>query len=394
MHNANFLDRTTVYKLCSGHHIWHCFSTPHRHRLRSPAAGRTITSAALMPPMSMFVERIFDRFAKNTFPSDIKAAEDVVTTAMTRPIFAMGTSRCNRLKSRILYTVINTASTVKATTVGYIPPPRHNSKTPVIGTNNCRTDTRRRRSAMIDATNAPIASHSFTNPNAYASAPVCAIRFNRINVVLVRKNVIAKALSTSLRSAGCVAINRNPGENDMFFSLLSATGCAGTGGSGNVSTREITNDRPLATRLKANASAPPPARITVPTAGPAARDTSPNLVYTLLNRSKPAGGTTDGIRALLVGEYKLATTEVATATPTAIQKTLLVGTTTNKAAAAKHTSADTASNTNSRFRLSHRSSQNVAKNPTMTMVRPAMALTQPTPSLPAARLTAHVITTA
>ena len=52
--------------------------------------------------MSMCVGMVVESLEKTRFPSGITAAELVVTTAMTRPIFSLGISRCSWLKRLML----------------------------------------------------------------------------------------------------------------------------------------------------------------------------------------------------------------------------------------------------------------------------------------------------
>ena len=75
---------------------------PPRFRLpiviTNPAARRVMVVAQ----MSMCVGMVVESLEKTRFPSGIKAAELVVTTAMTRPIFSLGISRCSWLKRMML----------------------------------------------------------------------------------------------------------------------------------------------------------------------------------------------------------------------------------------------------------------------------------------------------
>ena len=52
--------------------------------------------------MSMCVGMVVESLEKTRFPSGITAAELVVITAMTRPIFSLGISRCSWLKRMML----------------------------------------------------------------------------------------------------------------------------------------------------------------------------------------------------------------------------------------------------------------------------------------------------
>ena len=75
---------------------------PPRFRLpifiTNPAARRVM----LVAQMSMCVGMVVESLEKTRFPSGITAAELVVTTAMTRPIFSLGISRCSWLKRMML----------------------------------------------------------------------------------------------------------------------------------------------------------------------------------------------------------------------------------------------------------------------------------------------------
>lgn len=71
--------------------LWFLFIT-------NPAARRVM----LVTQMSMCVGMVVESLEKTRFPSGIKAAELVVTTAMTRPIFSLGISRCSWLKKMML----------------------------------------------------------------------------------------------------------------------------------------------------------------------------------------------------------------------------------------------------------------------------------------------------
>ena len=80
------------------------------NRLRHPPCFRlliVITSSAVrrvmvVAQMSMCVGMVVESLEKTRFPSGIKAAELVVITAMTRPIFSLGISRCSWLKKMML----------------------------------------------------------------------------------------------------------------------------------------------------------------------------------------------------------------------------------------------------------------------------------------------------
>ena len=73
-----------------------CFRLP--IVIANPAARRVM----LVAQMSMCVGMIVESLEKTRFPSGITAAELVVTTAMTRPIFSLGISRCSWLKRMML----------------------------------------------------------------------------------------------------------------------------------------------------------------------------------------------------------------------------------------------------------------------------------------------------
>ena len=66
--------------------------------ITNPATRRVMVVAQ----MSMCVGMIVESLEKTRFPSGITAAELVVTTAMTRPIFSLGISRCSWLKRMML----------------------------------------------------------------------------------------------------------------------------------------------------------------------------------------------------------------------------------------------------------------------------------------------------
>ena len=66
--------------------------------IANPAARRVM----LVTQMSMCVGMVVESLEKTRFPSGITAAELVVTTAMTRPIFSLGISRCSWLKRMML----------------------------------------------------------------------------------------------------------------------------------------------------------------------------------------------------------------------------------------------------------------------------------------------------
>ena len=73
-----------------------CFRLP--IFITNPAARRVM----LVAQMSMCVGMVVESLEKTRFPSGITAAELVVTTAMTRPIFSLGISRCSWLKRLML----------------------------------------------------------------------------------------------------------------------------------------------------------------------------------------------------------------------------------------------------------------------------------------------------
>ena len=66
--------------------------------ITNPAARRVMVVAQ----MSMCVGMVVESLEKTRFPSGITAAELVVTTAMTLPIFSLGISRCSWLKRLML----------------------------------------------------------------------------------------------------------------------------------------------------------------------------------------------------------------------------------------------------------------------------------------------------
>ena len=66
--------------------------------ITNPATKRVMVVAQ----MSMCVGMVVESLEKTRFPSGIKAAELVVMTAMTRPIFSLGISRCSWLKRMML----------------------------------------------------------------------------------------------------------------------------------------------------------------------------------------------------------------------------------------------------------------------------------------------------
>ena len=66
--------------------------------IANPATRRVM----LVAQMSMCVGMVVESLEKTKVPSGIKAAELVVTTAMTLPIFSLGISRCSWLKRLML----------------------------------------------------------------------------------------------------------------------------------------------------------------------------------------------------------------------------------------------------------------------------------------------------
>ena len=73
-----------------------CFRLP--IVITNPATRRVM----LVAQMSMCVGMVVEILEKTRFPSGITAAELVVTTAMTLPIFSLGISRCSWLKRMML----------------------------------------------------------------------------------------------------------------------------------------------------------------------------------------------------------------------------------------------------------------------------------------------------
>ena len=73
-----------------------CFRLP--IVITNPATRRVMVVAQ----MSMCVGMVVESLEKTRFPSGITAAELVVTTAMTLPIFSLGISRCSWLKRMML----------------------------------------------------------------------------------------------------------------------------------------------------------------------------------------------------------------------------------------------------------------------------------------------------
>ena len=73
-----------------------CFRLP--IVITNPATRRVMVVAQ----MSMCVGMVVESLEKTRFPSGITAAELVVTTAMTRPIFSLEISRCSWLKRMML----------------------------------------------------------------------------------------------------------------------------------------------------------------------------------------------------------------------------------------------------------------------------------------------------
>ena len=75
---------------------------PPRFRLLIVITNPATRRVMLVAQMSMCVGMIVESLEKTRFPSGITAAELVVTTAMTRPIFSLGISRCSWLKRLML----------------------------------------------------------------------------------------------------------------------------------------------------------------------------------------------------------------------------------------------------------------------------------------------------
>ena len=73
-----------------------CFRLP--IVIANPVTRRVVVVAQ----MSMCVGMVVESLEKTRFPSGITAAELVVTTAMTLPIFSLGISRCSWLKRLML----------------------------------------------------------------------------------------------------------------------------------------------------------------------------------------------------------------------------------------------------------------------------------------------------
>ena len=75
---------------------------PPRFRLPIVIANPVTRRVMVVAQMSMCVGIVVESLEKTRFPSGITAAELVVTTAMTRPIFSLGISRCSWLKRLML----------------------------------------------------------------------------------------------------------------------------------------------------------------------------------------------------------------------------------------------------------------------------------------------------
>ena len=75
---------------------------PPRFRLPIVIANPVTRRVMVVAQMSMCVGIVVESLEKTRFPSGITAAELVVTTAMTRPIFSLGISRCSWLKRMML----------------------------------------------------------------------------------------------------------------------------------------------------------------------------------------------------------------------------------------------------------------------------------------------------
>ena len=75
---------------------------PPRFRLPIVIANPATRRVIVVAQMSMCVGMVVESLEKTRFPSGIKAAELVVTTAMTLPIFSLGISRCSWLKRLML----------------------------------------------------------------------------------------------------------------------------------------------------------------------------------------------------------------------------------------------------------------------------------------------------
>ena len=75
---------------------------PPRFRLPIVIANPATMRVMVVAQMSMCVGMVVESLEKTRFPSGITAAELVVTTAMTLPIFSLGISRCSWLKRLML----------------------------------------------------------------------------------------------------------------------------------------------------------------------------------------------------------------------------------------------------------------------------------------------------
>ena len=75
---------------------------PPRFRLPIVIANPVTRRVMVVAQMSMCVGIVVESLEKTRFPSGITAAELVVTTAMTLPIFSLGISRCSWLKRMML----------------------------------------------------------------------------------------------------------------------------------------------------------------------------------------------------------------------------------------------------------------------------------------------------
>ena len=75
---------------------------PPRFRLPIVIANPVTRRVMVVAQMSMCVGIVVESLEKTRFPSGITAAELVVTTAMTRPIFSLEISRCSWLKRMML----------------------------------------------------------------------------------------------------------------------------------------------------------------------------------------------------------------------------------------------------------------------------------------------------
>ena len=151
--------------------------------------------------------------------------------------------------------------TVNEIMVAHIPAVRHKSKARAIGAMSRLARIRRNHTAMIAAVSAavtaPAASKKFASPNMDAFAPVSAMRFNRMNVLLGRKKLILNAPSTSPRRIACLVITRTLWQNVRSFCSCFLAWRGGPAGSGSVRRKEMIKEMLFIMRLSGKASDPP-----------------------------------------------------------------------------------------------------------------------------------------